>query len=242
VTVTLDRATRRDPGAPLPRRTSRASRAAPREVVGVAAVVLVFVSISALFALNRPHFAGTDESAHLGYAHVIADARLPTIAGEPPVPESAVIWQIERATARDDRYRGVWVANHPPLFYAAMVPAIWLAELTDRPDGGLLFMRFGNIAFAAVGVVFTYLIGVRVTGVRRIGLAASAVAAFIGLAPAAFSLGLNDGAGFAAGSAVLWAGVRRRGSAHDDATWLPWPARRASPPACGRPRCSWRSP
>lgn len=181
----------------------------PREVVGLGAVILVFVAISALFALGRPYFAGTDESSHLGYAHVVADFGLPTIDGEPDVPDSATIWQTERASARDDRYRAVWVANHPPLFYATLAPAIWFAELTDQADGGLVFLRFANIAYAAVALVFVYLLGVRVSGgVRRIGLTAAAIAGLIGLAPSVFGLGLNDGAGFAAGSVVLWAAVR----------------------------------
>src|SRR6187431_1965782 len=96
-----------------------------REVVGLGAVILVFVAISALFALGRPYFAGTDESSHLGYAHVVADLGLPTIDGEPDVHDSATIWEIERASVHDDRYRAVWVANHPPLFYATLAPAIW---------------------------------------------------------------------------------------------------------------------
>jgi hypothetical protein len=184
-------------------------RTPPREVVGLAAVILVFIAISALFALGRPYFAGTDESSHLGYAHVVADLRLPTIDGEPDVPESATTWQIERASVHDDRYRAVWVANHPPLFYATLAPAIWVSELTDPADGGLMLLRFANIACAGAALVFVYLLGVRASGgIRRIGLTSAAIAGLIGLAPAVFSLGLNDGAGFLAGSAVLWAAVR----------------------------------
>jgi hypothetical protein len=177
--------------------------------VGLGAVILVFVALSALFALGRPYFAGTDESSHLGYAHVVAGLGLPTIEGQPDVPDSATIWQIERASVHDDRYRGVWVANHPPLYYATLAPAIWFSDLTDRADGGLVFLRFANIGYAAAALVFVYLLGVRMGGgIRRIGLTAAAVAGLVGLAPAVFSLGLNDGAGFLAGSAVLWAAVR----------------------------------
>jgi len=189
--------------------SARAGARTPPEIIGLGAVILVFVAISSLFALGRPYFAGTDESAHLGYAHVVADFGLPTIDGEPSVPDSATIWQVERASAKDDRYRSVWVANHPPLFYATLAPAIWLSELTDRADGGLVYVRFANIAYAAAGLIFVYLLGTRIAGgVRRIGLTAAGVAGLVGLAPAAYSLGLNDGAGFAAASAVLWAAVR----------------------------------
>ena len=129
-----------------------------RERIGLAGVLVLFIGVSGLFALSRPHFAHKDESAHLGYAHVLADFRLPTIEGFPPVPASAQIWEVQRRSVSGDEYRGVWVANHPPLHYAALVPAVWFAELTDRPDGGLLFMRFGNIAFGAIGLLFTYLL------------------------------------------------------------------------------------
>ena len=99
-----------------------------------------------MFAFEQAPFYDSDEKAHLGYAHEIADFRLPEIERQPAVPDSATQWQVERATGRDGRYRGVWVANHPPLHYVAVAPLIWFAEATDRPDGGLLLMRFANIA------------------------------------------------------------------------------------------------
>ena len=70
----------------------------------------------------------------------------------PTFPPAPLQWQAERESGRDDRYRAVWVANHPPLHYVATAPLIWLSNALDRPDGGLLLMRLANIAFAAVGV------------------------------------------------------------------------------------------
>ena len=179
-----------------------------REHVALAAVVLVFVGISGLFALGRPYFAATDESAHLGYVHALADFQLPAIDSAPPVPEQAAAWAVERATAGDVEHRTVWVANHPPLYHAALVPAIWLANATGRHDGGLIFMRFANIAAGSIGLVFTYLLARELAGVRRIAVAAAAFAGLVGLAPAVMSLGLTDGSAFAAGSFVLFAGAR----------------------------------
>ena len=102
----------------------------------------------------------------------------------------------------------MWVANHPPLHYVAVAPLIWFAEATDRPDGGLLLMRLANLAFAAVGVVFTYLLATELTGgVRRIGLAAAAIVALVPQGHTYFSRGLNDGLAFAAGTGLLWAGA-----------------------------------
>jgi Dolichyl-phosphate-mannose-protein mannosyltransferase len=171
-------------------------------------IVIAFVGITGMFAFQQAPFYDSDEKAHLGYAHEIADFRLPEIERQPDVPDGATQWQVERGTGRDSRYRGVWVANHPPLHYVAVAPLIWFAEATDRPDGGLLLMRFANIAFAAAGVVFTYLLATELTGARRVGLAAAAIVALVPQGHTYFSRALNDGLAFAAGTALLWAGVR----------------------------------
>jgi hypothetical protein len=192
-------------------------RRVPVAVIGLIGVVIAFVGITAMFAFQQAPFYDSDEKAHLGYAHEIADFRLPEIERQPAVPDSATQWQVERATGRDNRYRAVWVANHPPLHYVAVVPLIWFAEATDRPDGGLLLMRFANLAFAACGVVCTYLLATELTGgVRRVGLAAAAIVALVPQGYTYFSRGLNDGLAFAAGTGLLWAGVRclRRGDRH----------------------------
>jgi hypothetical protein len=177
--------------------------------VGLAGAVVVFVGIALLFAFEQPPFVAPDETAHVGYAHEIADFDLPEITEPSDVPDSAVQWQAERASGRDDRYRDVWVANHPPLHYVATAPLIWLSNATDRPDGGLMLMRLANIAVAAAGVVFTYLLARDLSGgVRRLGVAAAAIAALVPQGHTLFSQAMNDGAGFTAGTAVVWAGVR----------------------------------
>lgn len=186
-----------------------AGRSLPRELFGLIALVVLFIGIGGLFVTGRTQFLGTDETAHLGYAHAIADFTLPTIEGMPPVPQAATLWQLERSTVLDIEHLGVWVANHPPLHYVTAAPAIWISELLNRPDGGLLFMRMINLGFGAVGIVFTYLLALEVSGgARRIALTAASVAGLIGLAPAVFSIGMNDGSGFAAATFLLWAAVR----------------------------------
>ncbi len=162
-----------------------------------------------MFAFQQAPFFDSDEKAHLGYAHEIADFRLPEIERQPSVPDSATQWRVERSTGRDDRYRAVWVANHPPLHYVAVAPLIWYAETTDRPDGGLLLMRFANIAFAAAGVVFTYLLGTELTGGRSPGRPRRSGDRRPRAAGTHLLLArLNDGLAFAAGTGLLWAGVR----------------------------------
>jgi hypothetical protein len=182
--------------------------------VGVAGAVVVFVGIALLFAFEQPPFVAPDETAHVGYAHEIAGFDLPEVTESPDVPGSASQWQAERDSGRDDRYRAVWVANHPPLNYVVTAPLIWLSNALDRPDGGLMFMRLANTAFAATGVVLTYLLGRDLSGgVRRIGVAAAAIAALVPQGHTLFSEAMNDGIGFAATTAVVWTGVRCIGTA-----------------------------
>jgi hypothetical protein len=170
---------------------------------------VTFVGIVAMFSFQQAPFYDADEKAHLGYAHEIADFRLPEIDRPAVVPSGATQWQAELDTGRDDRYHGVWVANHPPLHYMATAPLIWIAEATHRPDAGLLYMRLANAAFAACGVVFTYLLGVEVSGgSRRVGLVAAAIVALVPQGHTYFSRGLNDGLAFAAGTALVWAALR----------------------------------
>lgn len=178
-------------------------------VVGLVAIVVAFVGIGALHALQQPPFLPTDETSHVGYAQEIASGRLPEIRGFPEVPIEARQWQAERSTANDTRYRGVWVANHPPLHYVAVAPLVWASRATGALDGGLILMRFANVAFAAVGVVFTFLLASEITRRNhRLALLAAALAALVPQGHAVFSQGLNDGLGFAAGTAVVWAGAR----------------------------------
>jgi hypothetical protein len=178
-------------------------------IVGLVAIVVTFVGIGALHALQQPPFFPTDETAHVGYAQEVASFRLPQIREFPEVPVEAWQWQAERSMANDVRYRGVWVANHPPLHYVAVAPLIWASRATGALDGGLIAMRFANVAFAAVGVIFTFLLASEITRRNhRLALLAAALAALVPQGHAVFSQGLNDGLGFAAGTAVIWAGAR----------------------------------
>ncbi len=187
----------------------RPDRLTTTVLVGLIAIVVAFVSIGALHAMQQPPFAPPDETAHLGYAQEVASFRLPEIRRFPEVPAEAREWQVERSTARDIRYRGVWVANHPPLHYVAVAPLIWVSRAIEAPDGGLIMMRLANVAFAAVGVVFTFLLALEVTRRnQRLALLAAALAALVPQGHAVFSQGLNDGLGFACGTALVWAGAR----------------------------------
>jgi hypothetical protein len=177
-------------------------------LVGLLGVLLAFVAIGSMYAFQAAPFAGPDEAAHLAYAHSVADLSLPDIDDPQAVPPSAVQWIAERDSAPSERHRSVWVANHPPLHYVLVAPLAAIAEVIERPDGGLLYLRLANLSFAAVGVALTYLLAMELTGLRRIALFAAAVAALTTQAQVVFAQGMNDGSAFAAGTAVIWAGVR----------------------------------
>lgn len=195
---------------PMEATRSAGSRPPSRAVtIGLVAIVAAFVGFGSLHALQQPPFAAPDETAHVGYAQEVASFRLPEIRKFPEVPVAARQWQGERSTANDIEHRGVWVANHPPLNYIAVAPLIWYSRHVDAPDGGLIYLRFANIAFAAAGVVFTFLLASEVTGRdHRLALLSAALVAVVPQGHAVFSQGLNDGLGFAAATAVVWAGVR----------------------------------
>ncbi len=176
---------------------------------GLVAVLVAFFAASLLFALQMEPFYGPDESAHLGYAHAVASGRLPEITDAVDPPRSASDWRVTIASAADREHRSVWVANHPPLFYVALAPLIWISNGLGRADGGLMFVRIANIAFATAGLAFTYALANLVTrGSRRLALTATALAGFLPLGHATFAAGMNDGLGFAAATAVTYGAMR----------------------------------
>ena len=176
---------------------------------GLVAVLVAFFAASLLFALQMEPFYGPDESAHLGYAHAVASWRLPEITDAVDPPTDASDWRATIANAADREHRSVWVANHPPLFYVAVAPLIWISNGLGRMDGGLMFVRIANIAFATAGLAFTYALANLITGgSRRLALTATALAGFLPLGHATFATGMNDGLGFAAATAVTYGAMR----------------------------------
>lgn len=191
-------------------------------LVGLVGILVAFVAIATLFALQQPPFVGADEKAHLGYAHEVANGSLPTIDDRPSIPAWADQWMAESIYTQIDENRTIWVANHPPLFYVSVAPLVWYSELTHRPDGGLLLLRFANIAYGAVGLAFTYAIALELTRSRRLALLSTGVAAMTTQLYASLSLAMSDGMTFAAGAAVTWAGLRcvQRGTTTRNLTLL----------------------
>lgn len=179
------------------------------ERLGLVAVLVTFVVSALNFAFQTQAFTGPDESPHLGYAHSIAGGELPRIDDPADVPVEATEWSEHVAQANSVELQSVWVANHPPLFYMAVAPLVWLSDGLDRGDGGLMFVRLANVVFATIGLLMTYALAMIVTGgARQTALAATAIAAFLPLVHFTFGAGINDGLGFLASTGLLVAAAR----------------------------------
>lgn len=185
------------------------------ELLGVVGAMLAFFGFSLHYALTTQPFFPPDEHAHLSYGYALADGQLPEIETADDPPASATWMQERIANAKDDRYRTVWVANHPPLYYLFLAPMLEVSERLDMTNvGGVMSARLLNIGFATAAIGFVYLLAVEVTGgIHRIGVAAAALVALLAQPQYTFSHGYNDGLGFLTVTLVLWAAARilRRG-------------------------------
>ena len=88
------------------------------------AVLLLFVGLGMLHALVVPPLEPTDERAHLSYALELQDGNLPSI----DTPVRVEILRHSRFPPRNT----IWVANHPPLFYAMAAVVIVPRSLPRR--------------------------------------------------------------------------------------------------------------
>ena len=96
--------------------------------IGLVGAIVLFSGIALLFAFEQPPFArsGRDGPRRLRprdrRLRPPRDHRVPRRPGQ----RRAVAGRAR--VDRDDRYRAVWVANHPPLHYLATAPLIWLSN------------------------------------------------------------------------------------------------------------------
>lgn len=177
--------------------------------MGLVGALLGFLGFSLHYAFATAALLPPDEHAHMAYGYAIANGDLPEVDSWDRYPPSATAMAERVATAKDDRYRKVWVANHPPLYYVALAPLLKATEAAGRANAGILAGRLLNIAFAAAGMGVTYLLAVEVSGgVRRIGVVAAALAGFVVQAQYTFSHAYNDGLALLTVTLMLWAAAR----------------------------------
>lgn len=185
----------------------------------VAAGVCCF-ALAASTAFRLPVFFGADETGHFSYTVYLVEGRIPEVGD--PVPSADERFPVvaervgfERVPLRHKRGY-VYVANHPPLFYALAAGPVRLAAYSSSETLPPLALRLVNAACMAGGVVLTgRLAGAlfrrrSVTPLVAAGLAA-VTADVVGVA----ALGHNDGMGFAltAGALLLMVQLLRRGPA-----------------------------
>lgn len=112
-------------------------------------VILLFLGLGSLHTITVPPLTPIDERSHFSYALEIRDGELPQI--ETPVREELV-----GLSGRKPR-NTVWVANHPPLFYAAQALAIGDVDSPDDVPRAFLRGRMLSLAITAVGLWFVFL-------------------------------------------------------------------------------------
>ena len=177
--------------------------------LGVAGAVLAFLALAGLQALAVRPYLPPDELYHVGYAAMVLDGQLPTLTTSLPVGE------VPLAPA-DGQPRRVYVANHPPLFYAATAVPLGVSRHLNAPAAGFLAARLVSASLAAAGVaLIAWLAVLLVPGRPRVAVGAAWLAALLPSLPHVSAFVYNDGLGFLAATATLVAAVAvlRRGPA-----------------------------
>jgi hypothetical protein len=175
--------------------------------LGVAGAVLAFLALATVQAVAIRPYLPPDELYHVGYAATVLDGRLPTLTT--PLPADRV------PLAPDDgRARRVYVANHPPLFYAVTAAPLGLGEWLGMPRAGFLAARLLSIALAAGGLIaVAWLALLLAPGRPRVAVGAAWLAALLPSLPHVAAFVYNDGLVFLAAGTTLAAAVAvvRRG-------------------------------
>ncbi len=142
-------------------------RDAPASMVPQPLLVKVFLGLACaacfLFCMQfgtvAAPMAATDEAPAASYAAALAGGTLPTI--DTPMsrdPDSFPGYYLQHRRYADAAHGAIWVANHPPLFYALGVPIVWIADATHTPAFAALALRALNAAGTAALVLLAGLL------------------------------------------------------------------------------------
>lgn len=145
-----------------------------RRIAPLAVLLLVYLVVGSLYALNTPDWQAPDEPAHYNYVRQLAGGELPVI--EPGDYDQA--YQSEVISSRfDPRYSIApfeYEDYQPPLYYLLQTPVFRLA------DGRLETLRLFSLLLGAGVVVLTYLVAARLfPGQEWLALTAAAFVAFL---------------------------------------------------------------
>lgn len=184
--------------------------------LGVAGAILAFLAITGVQALAIRPYLPPDELYHVGYAATVLDGRLPTLTT--PLPADRV-----PLMPGDGRPRRVYVANHPPLFYAITALPLGVGEWATAPRAGFLAARLLSASLGAAGVAMVAVLALAlVPGRPKVAVGAAWLAALLPGLPHVSAFVYNDGLGFLAATAALAAAVVvvRRGPTLPRLAWL----------------------
>jgi hypothetical protein len=184
--------------------------------LGVAGAILAFLALTGVQAAAIRPYLPPDELYHVGYAATLLDGRLPTLTT--PLPADRVPLR-----PGDGRRRRVYVANHPPLFYALAAVPLGVGEWASAPRAGFLAARLLSASLAAAGLVLVAVLALALLpGRPRVAIGATWLAALLPSLPHVSAFVYNDGLGFLAATATLAAAVVvvRRGLTLPRLAWL----------------------
>lgn len=121
----------------------RPERFGPRAArLGIFGAALAMLAGAAVFAMLSPALNTADETGHFDYAFQLWHGRL-------PVFEDGVMFRPPFGSAPPVQ----WEAQHPPLFYALLAPAVGLLVDHGQPMAAVLAARFIGAVIAALCVV-----------------------------------------------------------------------------------------
>lgn len=112
---------------------------------GVLGAMITFGGLAVLWALAVPLFGPSDEAGHVSYGLALVRGDLP-VAGTRTGPAFAGLGQESTL---------MFIATHPPLYYAVSGPLAWIAQQGGHPAPFLYGVRLLNVALvvATIGVV-----------------------------------------------------------------------------------------
>ena len=182
--------------------------AAARSTIAIAGAAFC---LSMACAFTMPILFGADERVHLAYVEVLLSGELPEVDQDVPLDgHFGVLREFYPDGTEGSGPRGdVWVAGHPPLSYLVAVPPAWLAASVGYDRGPPMILRVLCGLGMALGVLATAAVSdALLPARRRSAVLAAALAAFTPMLVSVGSYGFNDGAAFAAGTALLAAVLR----------------------------------
>lgn len=115
-------------------------------------VLILYLAVSSLFAVQTPAWQAPDEPAHYNYiAHIVNEAELPVLHwGD---YDQRYLDYLKRKGFPSDRSieRVRYESYQPPLYYLSAAPVYWLSS------GNLTALRLYNVLLGGMSILLTYL-------------------------------------------------------------------------------------